>query len=117
MIINFLDHFWPSLLKIPGFLVEFITPIVKCTKGARDEISFFTVPEYEQWKRDNNDGRGWTIKYYKGLGTSTAADAKKYFSNLPVHLKEFSVCEQNERDLIEMAFSKKVSAAFSHSAY
>jgi DNA topoisomerase-2 len=29
LIINLLDHFWPSLLKIPGFLLEFITPIVK----------------------------------------------------------------------------------------
>lgn len=29
LLINFLDHFFPSLLKIPGFLVEFITPIVK----------------------------------------------------------------------------------------
>lgn len=29
LIINFLDHFFPSLLKVPGFLLEFITPIVK----------------------------------------------------------------------------------------
>lgn len=29
LLINFLDHFFPALLKIPGFLVEFITPIVK----------------------------------------------------------------------------------------
>jgi len=29
LIINLLDHFWPSLMKIPGFLLEFITPIVK----------------------------------------------------------------------------------------
>lgn len=108
MIINFLDHFWPSLLKVPGFLVEFITPIVKCTKG-RQEASFFTLPEYEQWRTVNGDGKGWNIKYYKGLGTSTAAEAKAYFSNLPVHLKEFSSAEGTDRDLIEMAFSKKVT--------
>jgi len=29
LLINFLDHFYPSLLKIPGFLVEFVTPIVR----------------------------------------------------------------------------------------
>lgn len=28
---NFLHTFYPSLLKIPGFLVEFITPIVKAS--------------------------------------------------------------------------------------
>lgn len=32
LLINFIDHFFPSLLKIPGFLVEFITPIVKVTQ-------------------------------------------------------------------------------------
>ena len=29
LVINFLHHFWPSLLRLPGFLREFITPIVK----------------------------------------------------------------------------------------
>jgi len=29
LLINFLDHFFPSLLRVPGFLLEFITPIVK----------------------------------------------------------------------------------------
>lgn len=36
LIINFLDHFFPSLLKIPDFLQEFITPIIRARK--RDEI-------------------------------------------------------------------------------
>jgi DNA gyrase/topoisomerase IV subunit B len=29
LLINFLDHFYPSLLKVPNFLVEFVTPIVR----------------------------------------------------------------------------------------
>ena len=29
LLINFLDHFFPSLLKVPNFLVEFVTPIVR----------------------------------------------------------------------------------------
>lgn len=29
LIMNFLHTFYPSLLKLPGFLLEFITPIVK----------------------------------------------------------------------------------------
>jgi hypothetical protein len=32
LIMNFLHHFYPSLLKVPGFLVEFITPIIKVTE-------------------------------------------------------------------------------------
>jgi len=33
LIMNFFHHFYPSLLKMPGFLVEFITPIIKASAG------------------------------------------------------------------------------------
>jgi DNA topoisomerase-2 len=80
LLINFIHYFWPSLLHIPGFLQQFITPIVKCSKG-KEELSFFTIPQYQNWKSDNSDGKGWKIKYYKGLGTSTASEFKEYFQN------------------------------------
>lgn len=32
---------------------------------------------------------GWDVKYYKGLGTSSAAEAKEYFSAMGAHRKEF----------------------------
>ncbi len=77
LVINLFSHFWPSLLRLPGFLTEFITPIVKCTR-ARQHHTFYTIPEYETWKRGTgNDGKGWNIKYYKGLGTSTAQEVRQ----------------------------------------
>ncbi|KAF8981657.1 DNA topoisomerase 2 [Entomortierella lignicola] len=106
LVINFLDHYFPSLLKIPGFLVEFITPIVKATKG-REKLSFFTLPEYEAWKEAHDGARGWKIKYYKGLGTSTKEDAKDYFSQMVLHKKEFAPSNDEARNLIDMAFNKK----------
>jgi DNA topoisomerase II len=33
LIINFFHNFWPTLLKIDGFLQEFVTPILKITKN------------------------------------------------------------------------------------
>jgi len=33
LIMNFFHHFYPSLLRVPGFLVEFITPIIKVPQG------------------------------------------------------------------------------------
>ena len=65
LLINFLHAHFPSLLKIPGFLVEFITPNIKASKGKKTEV-FYTMPEYDNFK-EANDGstRGWTIKYYK----------------------------------------------------
>ncbi|KAJ3179046.1 DNA topoisomerase 2 [Gaertneriomyces sp. JEL0708] len=106
LLVNLFDYFWPSLLKSSGFLLQFITPIVRVTKGTQ-EINFFNIPEYENWRRHHNDGKGWNIKYYKGLGTSTAADAKKYFSAMETHLRRFAKADDGDRQAIELAFSKK----------
>ena len=43
LIMNFFHHFYPSLLKVPGFLLEFITPIVKATKGTRVRAVLFSL--------------------------------------------------------------------------
>ncbi|KAJ3046795.1 DNA topoisomerase 2 [Rhizophlyctis rosea] len=106
LLINLFDHFWPSLLQQPGFLLQFITPIIRVTKGNR-EVNFYTIPEYENWRESHNDGKGWNVKYYKGLGTSTAADAKKYFSRMDDHLKPFKKMGDEDRGLIDLAFNKK----------
>lgn len=66
LVINFIHHFWPSLLKLNDFLVEFITPIVKCTKG-KTEKCFFTLPQYQAWVEEQGNMKGWRIKYYKGV--------------------------------------------------
>lgn len=43
----------------------------------------------------------------QGLGTSTAQDAKKYFSDMSRHRLPFETIEDNDRSLIDMAFNKK----------
>jgi DNA topoisomerase-2 len=48
LVINFIHHFWPSLLKLKKFMKEFITPIIKVRKGNECQ-SFFTIGEYEKW--------------------------------------------------------------------
>ncbi|GMI51335.1 hypothetical protein TeGR_g2459, partial [Tetraparma gracilis] len=76
LVINVIHKYWPSLLDIPGFLQQFITPIVRASKG-RAQKTFFTLPEYENWQEEMGaSSKGWNIKYYKGLGTSTSAEAK-----------------------------------------
>ena len=111
LLINFLQVQFPSLLKIPEFLVEFITPIIKVYKGdpkhPKQSQSFFTMPEYELWKEQHKHEHGWDHKYYKGLGTSTTEDAQVYFRDLDKHLKEFHTMQESEPELIELAFSKK----------
>jgi len=104
LFINFIHHDWPSLLKVPGFLCEFITPIVKATKGDRTH-AFFTIPQYQEWCATNNT-RGWTIKYYKGLGTSEPAEMQEYFGDLPKHKKDFRYVGPQDDSAIQLAFAK-----------
>ncbi|KAJ7356666.1 DNA topoisomerase II [Mycena albidolilacea] len=106
LIINFLDHFYPSLLKLEDFLVEFVTPIVRVTKGDKRK-DFFTIPEYEQWMEETPGSDKWGVKYYKGLGTSKDSDARDYFSHMEKHMIPFARTQEGDRDLIELAFSKK----------
>lgn len=88
------------------FLEEFITPIVKATKKGH-ELSFFSVPEFEEWKKDTPNSHTFNIKYYKGLGTSTSKEAKEYFQNMDRHRILFTYGNETDDESILMAFSKK----------
>lgn len=59
---------------------------MQATKG-KQKLSFFTMPEYEAWKKTAS--AGWTIKYYKGLGTSDKKEAQEYFAAIDQHRKSF----------------------------
>ena len=116
LLINFLQVQFPSLLKLPDFFQEFITPIVKVWKGSNpkkplSQKAFFTMPQYEEWKERHANDKGWRHKYFKGLGTSAPEDAQVYFSNLDDHLREFETMKVEEEDMIDLAFSKKKADA------
>lgn len=105
LLINFFHHNWPSLLK-HTFLEEFITPIVKATKN-KQELSFYSIPEFEEWKKQTENYKTWHIKYYKGLGTSTSKEAKEYFSDMDRHRIMFKYGGTEDDAAITLAFSKK----------
>jgi DNA topoisomerase II len=104
LLINFFDYFYPTLLKIPGFLQEFITPIVRGKNSRGEVFDFFSIPEYEEFKLSHPN---YTYKYYKGLGTSTNKDAIDYFSNLDKHVKNFLPLTTDDKESIDLAFNKK----------
>ncbi|XP_026468144.1 DNA topoisomerase 2 [Ctenocephalides felis] len=105
LVINFIHHNWPELLQLP-FLEEFITPIVKVTKKD-EEISFYSLPEFEEWKNETPNYQTYNVKYYKGLGTSTSKEAKEYFSNMARHRILFKYDGPSDDHNITMAFAKK----------
>jgi DNA topoisomerase-2 len=106
LIINFFHHFWPSLIKINGFLKEFITPILKATRGNNIQ-TFYTIHEYKQWCEAIGNIKGWKVKYYKGLGTSTDKEGQEYFSLIERHRIEFQYENENDDEAIDLVFNKK----------
>ena len=101
--INLFQSEWPSLAEVPGFIGFMNTPILKAKKGT-NEINFYNDGEYEQWKEEN-DTKGWKIKYYKGLGTSTGKEFREYFEKKKIIGFEFN--GKKSTDAIDMVFNKK----------
>lgn len=92
LVLVFFERFWPYLIEC-NFCSILLTPVVKAMPltasakrlGAR---SFYDLNTYNEWKKDINDAH-WKIRYYKGLGTSTAEEAKGYFREVKNTLKPF----------------------------
>ena len=103
--INLFQSEWATLTEIPGFIGFMNTPILKARKGFQ-ELNFYNDGEYEQWK-EQNDTKGWKIKYYKGLGTSTGKEFREYFENKKTVGFEHSGEESN--NAIDKVFNKKRS--------
>ena len=81
LVMNIFDCLWGDLLEM-GFISSMITPIVKVFKKKKEQ-SFYTLQDYEIWKKETKT-KGWRVKYYKGLGTSSSKEAKEYFRELNI---------------------------------
>lgn len=110
LIINFIHSQWPALIRHHSFFQQFITPIVKAKKG-NQVINFYSIPEFNEWKENTRNYNTYHIKYYKGLGTSTASEAKEYFSDLDRHRIDFKYAGKEDDNSIVLAFSKEMIEA------
>lgn len=102
LIINFIHHFWPKLIE-RGYLSFCITPIVKVYKG-KDTLQFYTLNSYEEWIKMAKGQ--FKTKYFKGLGTSTAAEAREALKDIDEKLITFERDEGCDEH-ISLAFNTK----------
>jgi len=104
--INLFHSEWATLTKIPGFISFMNTPILRAKKGSQI-MHFYNDGEYEAWKISLGPAglHGWTIKYFKGLGTSTAVEFKEYFANKKI--VDFAYSGDVSDDTIDKIFNKK----------
>jgi len=103
--LNLFQDQWNSLSTLSNFLGFMNTPILKAKKNGQEKL-FYNDGEYNLWK-EQNDTKGWNIKYYKGLGTSTSKEFKEYFAHKKI---VYFNHEGNSSDnVIDMVFNKKRS--------
>ena len=104
--INLFHCEWAGLVQIPGFISFMNTPILRAKRG-QQTLHFYNDGEYLAWKEGLGSAAvaGWTIKYFKGLGTSTSAEFKEYFANKKI--VDFVHTGQTSDDTIDKIFNKK----------
>ena len=94
LVLNMFHVFWPKLLKA-GYVCAMVTPVVK--KGPD---WFYTE---EAFKASGSGASG--AKYYKGLGTSTSAEAREYFKMIDKLTVRFGTDQETDKSMI-LAFAK-----------
>ncbi len=108
LVMNMFHSVWPELVQRKGFITSLSTPIVKAFKN-KDTKIFYTITEYDDWVESLSETakKSWKIKYYKGLGTSTAAEAKEYFIDVNNKLIKYEwEKDENCNDALTLAFQK-----------
>ena len=101
--LNLFQDQWNSLSTLENFVGFMNTPILKAKKNGQERL-FYNDGEYNKWKSEN-DTKGWTVKYYKGLGTSTSKEFKEYFANKKIVY--FSHDGASSDNIVDMVFNKK----------
>lgn len=101
LVMNFFHILWPSLLEL-GYLCTLLTPLLKASKGSQ-VVPFYSAQEFNVWKTGKALST-WHIKYYKGLGTSTPAEAKEWFKDL--HEIRYEWLGKPCQEALSLAFTK-----------
>lgn len=103
LVMNFFHNYWPSLLKL-GYNKSLATPILKAFKGKTIK-KFYTQADYEKWRKKHPTG--WSIRYYKGLGTHDDQEAVECFEDFESNLINYNVDNEEEKTdySINLAFN------------
>ena len=104
LLFNLFNTMWPSLLKMNVFVTSMLTPIVKVKKQSQ-MMSFYSLTDFENWHNEHKNESGWNIKYYKGLGTSDAKEAKEYFKEMK--RVKYIWNDKPSEECLDLAFNKK----------
>ena len=94
LVLNMFHVYWPKLIEL-GFVVSMVTPVIKAGK-----VWYFTEEEFRAAAPVSG-----TVKYYKGLGTSTSVEAKEYFKKIEQLTVKFTQDGETDKSMV-LAFAK-----------
>lgn len=98
--------FWPELFSL-GAVYRFRTPIAK-TVGGKVESYFYSMAEFKDYCSKNKSAK---TRYLKGLGSSSADDFRKYFSDMDKNLVPITIDSQKDLKIIDLVFGKEDNAS------
>ena len=105
LLCNVFDTFWPELFDL-GFVHILRTPVVKVYQKNKEVIEFFTEREFKDWvKTTGEKQKGWTHRYFKGLGTTKTNDFIPYMENLDQYLFQITRETEEDKNAIDLAFN------------
>ena len=104
LLINMFYRLWPEIIT-EGMLYRLITPVVLVTGTRGMELEFYSLDEFEKWSTDNKDKK-FTYRFLKGLGSNNSKPFKKYLSNPDKYMVQFTLEDQEDRDLLDLCFLK-----------
>lgn len=104
LLLNMFEVFWPSLLNM-GFVHTLNTPIVRATRRSEVKL-FYNEHEYKEWRNNDSEYKSFKIKYLKGLGSSTPAEAREYFKDVHSSIVKY-VNDIRTPEMMSLAFDKK----------
>lgn len=121
LLLALFDRFFPSVLRHrPTFLRRFVTPVLKVFLPGGRVLPFFSVSAYREYVAQHalaaeqeppRHRHHHKVKYYKGLGTSTSAEAREYFGAMRTHLVTLAHTGEASREAVRSAFGKQHVAA------
>ena len=101
LVLNMFHVYWPQLIDL-GFVVSMVTPVIKAGK-----TWYFTEEAFRAAQQGQSAPPTGT-KYYKGLGTSTSAEAKEYFKQIDRLTVAFNA-DPKLGESMTLAFSKALA--------
>ena len=105
LVLNMFHVYWPKLIEL-GFVVSMVTPVIKAGR-----VWYFTEEEFRSAQQTaagpgaSKFPSGTSVKYYKGLGTSTSAEAKEYFQKIEQLTVAFGA-DPHMNESMTLAFAK-----------